>query len=260
MEATHENRDRPGTMVLRAHIDAIDWQSCIDRIAMWATRRESRYVCLCNVHSVVAARRDPKFRWIVNRADLAVPDGAPIAWFLRRSGFPAQQRISGTELMWQCCARAEGEGLAIFLYGSTPESLDRLRERLMHAFPALRVAGCHAPPYRQLTHEEDARDVAMIRASGAQIVFVGLGCPKQEAWMAAHRARIGAVLLGVGAAFDFLAGNSRRAPRWMQDAGLEWLHRLLHEPRRLWRRYLFTNTLFCAYVAGELARTYRARR
>ena len=257
MEARSDSHGSGKVMVLRSWIDAVDWDGALERIAAWACRRESRYVCLCNVHSVVTAGRDPKFRWVVNRADLAVPDGAPIAWRLRRSGFPAQPRISGTELMLQCCALAEAQGLSIFLYGASPETLDRLQQRLMREFPALKLAGWHAPPFRELTQEEDERVVATIGESAAQIVFVSLGCPRQEAWMAAHRGRIGAVMLGVGAAFDFYAGTARRAPRWMQEAGLEWLHRLLREPGRLWRRYLVTNTLFLAHIAGETLRRRR---
>lgn len=248
------NPNRVRTTVLGAPIDAIDWLRCLDRIVAWASRRESRYVCMCNVHSVVTARQDPKFRWVVSRADLAAPDGAPVAWRLRRMGFRGQQRINGPDLMWRCCVRAAGAGLSVFLYGGNASTLARLRARLARELPELTVAGCHAPPFRPLTAEEDEEIVRMIDQSGAHIVFVALGCPKQEAWMAAHRCRIRAVMIGVGAAFDYHAGVVARAPDWMRNAGLEWLHRLLSEPHRLWRRYLVTNTLFCAYLLGELLR------
>jgi N-acetylglucosaminyldiphosphoundecaprenol N-acetyl-beta-D-mannosaminyltransferase len=253
------DRHRVGAKVLGAHIDAVGWRQCLDRIAGWASRRESRYVCACNVHSVVTACRDPEFREIVNGADLAIPDGAPIAWWLRRLEFPGQRRISGPELMWECCARAAEEGLSVFLYGCTAETLERLSGRLSRAFPNLKLAGCHAPPFRTLTAPEDAAVARRIEDSGAQIVFVALGCPRQEAWMAAHRFRIPAVMIGVGAAFEYHAGIRRRAPRWMRNAGLEWLYRVLSEPRRLWRRYLVTNTLFCIYLLGELVRGRRER-
>jgi len=243
--------------VLGAHIDATDWAHCVDQISAWASRRESRCVFLCNVHSIITARRDPRFGRIINSADLATPDGAPIAWRLRRLGFPGQQRISGSELMWKCCARATKECLPIFLYGSTRDTLSRLSTRLVRAFPELRLAGCHAPPFGRSRPEDDAEAVRLINHSGARIVFVALGCPKQEAWMAAHRGRIDAVMIGVGAAFDFHSGVVKRAPLWMQNAGLEWLHRLLSEPRRLWRRYLVTNTLFCCYLLGDLLRGRR---
>ena len=243
--------DRYGARVAGAFIDAVDWAGCLDRIFAWAARRESRYACLCNAHSVVTARRDPAFGRSIDGADLAVPDGAPVAWRLEALGYPGQPRISGSELMWKCCGRAAGEGIPVFLYGGRPETLRRLSARLARDFPRLRIAGCFAPPFRPLTSSEEDQIARAIDESGAGIVFVSLGCPKQETWMAAHRGRIRAVMVGVGAAFDFHAGTSRRAPRWMQRAGLEWLHRLLSEPRRLWRRYFVTNTLFLAYLLAE---------
>ena len=248
------NTGKVRTTVLGAPIDAIDWLRCLDRIAAWASRRESRYVCMCNVHSVVTARQDPKFRWVVSHADLAAPDGAPVAWCLRRMGYHGQERIDGPDLMWRCCVRAAGTGLSVFLYGGCARTLARLRRRLAEELPDLKVAGWHAPPFRTLTADEDRAVVRMIEHSGAQIVFVALGCPKQEAWMAEHRDRIRAVMIGVGAAFDYHAGVVARAPDWLRKAGLEWFHRLLSEPRRLWRRYLVTNTLFCAYLLDEFLR------
>lgn len=240
--------------VLGAPIDAVNWLRCVDTIVAWASRHESRYVCMCNVHSVVTARLDPTFRRVVSGADIAAPDGAPVAWRLRRMGHHDQERIDGPDLMWRCCVRAAGGGLSVFLYGGTPETLAKLRARLARELPALKHAGWYAPPFRPLTEEEDEEAVRMINGSGAHIVFVALGCPKQEAWMAAHRDRVRGVMIGVGAAFDYHAGVIARAPRWMRDAGLEWLHRLLSEPRRLWRRYLVTNTLFFAYLLGEFVR------
>jgi N-acetylglucosaminyldiphosphoundecaprenol N-acetyl-beta-D-mannosaminyltransferase len=253
------NRGRTGGKVLGRRIDALDWRQCLDRIFGWAARGKSRYVCLCNVHSVVTACRDPGLDRVIDGADLAAPDGAPVAWRLRSLGFARQQRINGPDLMWSCCAGAAEEGLPVFLYGSTAATLQRLRARLESEFPALVIAGCHAPPFRELTEKEDARVVRAIEDSGARVVFVGLGCPKQEVWMAAHRGRIRAVMIGVGAAFDYHAGVVRRAPRWMRGIGLEWLHRLVSEPRRLWRRYLVTNALFLAYLAGEILAGWRHR-
>lgn len=251
--------DRAGASVLGSHIDAVGWGDCLDRIFAWAARRESRYVCMCNVHSVVTARRDRAFGEVINAADLAPPDGAPVAWRLRALGYPRQQRICGPELMWKCCGRAAAERLPVFLYGGTANVLRRLSARLAREFPRMKIAGCYAPPFRDLTPEEDALVVRAINESGAAIVLVALGCPKQEAWIAGHRGRIRAVMIGVGAAFNFFAGVTARAPGWMRDAGLEWLHRLATEPRRLWRRYLVTNTLFIAYLAAEIAGGGRRR-
>ena len=247
-----ESPNRPGAHVVGSYIDAVDRAGCLERIFSWTSRRESRYACLCNVHSVVTARRDPEFHHAIGSADLAVPDGAPVAWRLRALGFAGQPRVSGAELMWSCCARAEAECVPVFLVGSRPETLRALTAHLAREFPRLEVAGCYAPPFRPLTAEEDRQLTSAIADSGAGIVFVALGCPKQERWMAEHRGRIPAVMIGLGAAFDFHAGTARRAPQWMQDFGLEWLHRLASEPRRLWRRYLVTNTLFIAYLLAEM--------
>ncbi|MCA1978453.1 MAG: WecB/TagA/CpsF family glycosyltransferase [Thiobacillus sp.] len=237
--------------VLGARIDAISWAAALDRLLGWARARDSRYVTICNVHVVVSASRDAAYRDIINCADMATPDGAPVAWMLRRQGFAGQPRISGPDLMWALCERCAAEGLPIYCYGSTDATLARLAQRLRAAFPALKLA-VESPPFRALTPEEDAAAVARIHESGAGIVFVGLGCPKQERWMAEHRGRVNAVMIGVGAAFDFHAGTVKRAPEWMRNNGLEWLHRLLSEPRRLWKRYLVTNTLFVVGAARQL--------
>jgi N-acetylglucosaminyldiphosphoundecaprenol N-acetyl-beta-D-mannosaminyltransferase len=243
--------DRRTGPVLGAHIDALSWEAALQRLLGWARQRESRYVTICNVHVVVTASRDADYRAVINAADMATPDGAPVAWMLRRQGFADQPRISGPDLMWALCERCAAEGVPVFFHGSTPDTLARLEARLHAALPALRMT-LESPPFRALTDEEDAAAVARINASGAGIVFVGLGCPKQEKWMAAHRGRISAVMIGVGAAFDFHAGVVRRAPRWMRDNGLEWLHRLASEPGRLWKRYLVTNTLFILGAVKQL--------
>lgn len=238
--------------VLDASIDVLDWELAVARIQQWAHDRDSRYVCICNVHSVVTATRGSRFGDVVASADMATPDGAPVAWMLRRLGFSEQQRINGPDLMWKYCEQAAGRDESIFLYGSTEETLATLRQRLHAAFPALQVAGSISPPFRVLSAEEDAADVATINASGAGTVWVSLGCPKQEKWMAAHRGRINAVMIGVGAAFDYHAGTIKRAPPWMQRCGLEWLHRLFSEPGRLWKRYLITNTVFVFLALRQL--------
>lgn len=235
--------------VLGVPIDALDWPEALARIAAWAVRRESRMVCLCNVHSVVTARSDAAFGAAVQSSDLATPDGAPVAWLMRRLRRSAQPRINGPDLMWRYCAEAAQRDESIYLYGGSPQSLQLLQQRLRQAFPSLRIAGACSPPFRALSAAEDDAAVRDIVASGAGTVWVGLGCPKQELWMASHRDRIPAVLIGVGAAFDYHAGTLRRAPPWMQRCGLEWLYRLLKEPRRLWRRYLHTNSVF---VIGAL--------
>jgi N-acetylglucosaminyldiphosphoundecaprenol N-acetyl-beta-D-mannosaminyltransferase len=235
---------RRGAYVLDTHIDACNWEEALSRIVSWASHHQSRYVTLCNVHSVVTASQDPVFNEVLAQSDLALPDGAPVAWALRREGFAQQQRINGPDLTWRYLAVAEKIGQSVFFYGSTPETLSKLEARIKKAFPKLRIAGMVSPPYRELSAEEDQAYIDQINRSGANVLFVGLGCPKQEAWMAAHRGRIQAVMLGVGAAFDYHAGTIKRAPLWMQKASLEWLYRLLSEPRRLAKRYASTNSVF----------------
>lgn len=238
--------------VLSAPIDVLTWEHALTRIARWAAQRESRYVCICNAHAVVTAGQDKVFGRVVKLADMATPDGAPVAWMLRKLGYADQQRINGPDLMWKYFEQAGKKGESIYLYGSRPKTLEILQRRLANAFPGLKIAGAHSPPFRAATVEEDEADVARINASGAGTVWVSLGCPKQEQWMAAHRGRVNAVMIGVGAAFDYHAGTISRAPIWMQNAGLEWLHRLVSEPRRLWKRYLLTNTLFVIGATRQL--------
>jgi N-acetylglucosaminyldiphosphoundecaprenol N-acetyl-beta-D-mannosaminyltransferase len=191
---------------------------------------------------------------------MATPDGAPVAWMLRRLGFAGQRRVSGPDLMWALCERCAAEKVPVYFYGSTGDTLTALKVRLLEAIPGLLIGGMESPPFRALSSEEDAGAVQRINASGAGIVFVGLGCPKQEMWMAEHRGRVNAVMIGVGAAFDFHAGTVQRAPLWMRDNGLEWLHRLASEPGRLWKRYLVTNTLFLLGAARQLLFGARTKR
>jgi N-acetylglucosaminyldiphosphoundecaprenol N-acetyl-beta-D-mannosaminyltransferase len=238
--------------VLGVPIDVLDWAQALQRIGHWAARHESRVVCICNAHSVVTAGDDPAFMRVLAAADMATADGAPIAWLMRRLGCTGQARINGPDLMLRYCEQAQASGESIFLYGSSEDTLRTLCLRLRERWPALKIAGSHSPPYRAPTAEEDATIADAINASGAGTVWVSLGCPKQELWMAGQRGRIRAVMVGVGAAFDYHAGTLRRAPPWMQHAGLEWLFRLLSEPRRLWRRYLVTNTAFVARAARQL--------
>lgn len=243
---------RRRTEVLSAPIDVLDWDTALYRIDVWASRRESRYICICNVHSVVTASHDSDFRDVIRDADMATPDGAPVAWMMRRLGFAEQIRIDGPDLMLRCCERAAKTGVGVFLLGSLPSTLAALQIQLINDFPKLQIVGAVSPPFRAITSEEDEALVETLNKSKAGVVFVSLGCPKQERWMAEHRGRVNAVMVGVGAAFDFHSGSIKRAPGWMRHNGLEWLHRLVSEPRRLWRRYLFTNSKFIAKACAQL--------
>jgi exopolysaccharide biosynthesis WecB/TagA/CpsF family protein len=208
-----------------------------------------------SVHGLSEAQHDPSFREALTHFDLVAPDGQPVRWALNLLfGTKLRDRVYGPALMERLCARAAKEEIGVYLYGGRPEVLSRLRERLLGRHPGLRIVGAESPPFRALTPEEDAAVVERIERSGAGLVFIGLGCPKQELFAAAHVDRIHAVQLCVGAAFDFLAGVKPMAPRWMQDRGLEWLFRLASEPRRLWRRYLVANSIFVAQLGRELLR------
>ncbi|MGB4812501.1 MAG: WecB/TagA/CpsF family glycosyltransferase [Methylophilaceae bacterium] len=246
------NNQSKGASVLGSHIDALSWDEAISKIESWASKRESKYVAICNVHSVVTALQEPQHKEVINSADMATCDGMPITWALRKLGFATQQRINGPDLMWKYCEKVEKSGQKVYFHGSTDENLALLKARLLDAFPALQIAGMYSPPFRALTEVEDAEIVKQLNDSGAGVVFVGLGCPRQEYWMKMHRGKINAVMIGVGAAFNYHAGTTKRAPLWMQNAGLEWLHRLAADPRRLWKRYLVTNTIFVVAITAQL--------
>jgi N-acetylglucosaminyldiphosphoundecaprenol N-acetyl-beta-D-mannosaminyltransferase len=243
--------------ILGMRVDVTSYPAAQEQIMNWARAGQSGYVCVANVHMTMEAYDQPDFRVMVNAADLVVPDGVPLVWMMRRLGFPQQERVYGPDLTLRILEAAAQEGIPVGFYGSTPQTLERLLENLRRRFPALQVAYRCSPPFRPLTPEEDETVVREINASGTRVLFVGLGCPKQERWMAAHKGRVQAVMMGVGAAFDFLAALKPQAPRWMQRAGLEWLFRLLSEPRRLWRRYFYHNPRFAALALSQLLRERR---
>ena len=244
----NSGRKRKGLCILGSFVDALDYKICIKQITEWGLRKESRAVSICNVHVLVTAASDSLLRAAINNSDLATPDGMPIAWTLRLNGFPDARRISGPDLMLDVLSRLDSGNLPVYFYGSTKRTLARLTQRMRNRFPNLKIAGSYAPPFRSLSAAEDSDVIARINDSGAGIVFVGLGCPKQELWIAHHLGKIDAVMIGVGAAFDFHAGNITRAPLFLQKISLEWLYRLYQEPHRLFNRYFTTNLLFIKYV------------
>lgn len=247
--------ERSGASIVGSFIDAGHWDHFLSTITSWAQAGQSRVVCVCNVHSVVTAKGDPALRAAIDEADMATPDGMPLAWVLRQRGFPGQRRVNGPDLMWRVLSLAQMQGVRVFFYGSTEGTLQRLCSSVGEAFPNLQIAGSYSPPFRALTQDEQNEDAERINSSGAQVVFVGLGCPKQEIWMHRNKGRIHAVMLGVGAAFDFHAGSLKRAPVWLQNSGLEWLYRLIQEPRRLFFRYVTTNSIFAwKLLVEELCR------
>lgn len=219
------------------------WIACRRQLPQKLSR--AHYTAMLTVHSVMTAVREPAYRVVLNGADVAAPDGMPLAWALRSFGVRGQPRVYGPDLMLAICGQAARLGHRIFLYGGREETLPVLCRRLIGRFPRLQIAGSYAPPFRPLTPEEDDGCTDTIRSSDPDIVFVGIGAPKQERWMAMHAEKLpGVVMFGVGAAFDFHAGRVKQAPVWMQRSGLEWLFRIYAEPRRLWKRYILTNPAF----------------
>jgi N-acetylglucosaminyldiphosphoundecaprenol N-acetyl-beta-D-mannosaminyltransferase len=244
--------------VLDVTVDALSPSAVVDEVGRRIDGRSSGYVCVTNVHSVMECVRRPPLRDVWSGAALVVPDGVPLTWVGRRLLGRTVERVYGPDLALALAARAVASGWRVYLYGGTPGVADALGEALRGRFPGLDVVGTRSPPFRPLTPEEDEQELGAIRSAAPHLVLVGLGCPKQEVWMAAHAARLPAVLVGVGAAFDFHTGAKRQAPRWMMAAGLEWLFRLGTEPRRLWRRYLVNNPWFMALVALQLLGLRRA--
>lgn len=250
---------RRGGRVLGTFIDAGDWPSLLHRVRTWALHREPRTVCLCNVHSAVTARENNALADALGTSDLVLPDGAPIAWTLRRKGFPNQARIAGPDLMLRLCTELEHTGIGVFLFGSSEGTLNELETRLKQQFPQLDIRGTLSPRFGRWPEALENSYIEKINKSGAGVIFVGLGCPRQEIWMSLRKSDVSGVMLGVGAAFDFHAQTITRAPEWIQRIGLEWLHRLLSEPRRLWKRYLITNTKFLAFTVHEFLTSYQPR-
>lgn len=240
--------------ILGVRVDATDYSRATNQILGWAAERLGRLVCCASVNNIMMAHDSSDFQKIMASADLVTADGMPLVWLLRRFGIPDAERVYGPDLMGFVLAAAAKQGVPVGLYGGSAAVLDLLRKRLSARFPALDIAYSESPPFRVPTPEEDARTTEGIADSGVRVLFVGLSTPKQERWMYSHRDRVSAVMLGVGAAFDFLAGAKPQAPRWMQSRGLEWLFRLATEPRRLAGRYLGQNPRFAALALAQALR------
>ena len=244
--------------VLGTSITATSYAQVLDAIGQPPANRAQLFA-FCNVHSVMTGRREPAVRDALEDMDIASPDGMPLVWVLRRRGHVEQQRVYGPDLMELALPYGVPHGWRHFFFGTTDETLNRLTDTACRMAPGSRIVGRFAPPYRPLTMEEDDDVIQRIVDSGANVVWVGLGMPKQEQWMHRVRDRLpGTSLLGVGAAFDLLSGTVPQAPDWIQERGLEWAYRLWREPRRLWRRYLVNNPAFAVLATAETVR-YRVR-
>lgn len=245
------------TSVLGIGVSRTNYYDCTEFIIKSAKLRQSCTVAPTPVHGIMTGYLDPKGHGDrLNQFTLVVPDGQPVRWamnlFRQTDEVPLKDRVYGPTLMLHLCASAANENIGIFLYGSSTEVLGQLAKNLKEKFPNLTIAGAISPPFRPLTPEEDAEYTQKIRESGAGIVFIGLGCPRQEAWAFKHSQQLNCALVCVGAAFDFHAGNIPQAPPWMQKAGLEWLFRLRQEPLRLWQRYVFLNPLYLILLFLQL--------
>ena len=208
-----------------------------------------KYICVSNVHTTVTAYEDESYRKVQNGAAFALPDGKPLSLYSKKHGFPEAERVAGPDLMGELFAR--DNGLTHYFYGGSEATIGTLREKLPKEYPHLKIAGMVSPPYRPLTKEEDAAQVEAMNASGADIIWIGLGAPKQERYMYEHQGLTQGVMVGVGAGFDYYAGTIRRAPMWMQKLSLEWLYRLMQDPKRLFKRYFVTNFKFLRLTLGR---------
>ena len=259
MNASHVVQQRLAReYIADVRVDVTTYDEVSRQVLQWAKEGTSRRICVANVHMVMEAYADAGYREVVNEADLVTPDGMPLVWMLRAMGRSSASRIYGPTLMLHVCEAAAREGVPIGLYGGTQESLRASARFLEGRCPGIQIACQVAPPFRPLTEDEDEVCVSQILQSGARILFVGIGCPKQERWIEAHMGRLPLVMLGVGAAFDFHSGRVRQAPSWMQAAGLEWLFRVMMEPRRLWKRYATHNPHFLLLATRQLLRSSTA--
>ncbi len=251
---TTEPTDRTRVPVLKLQIDLCNYEIAISRITELARANRGGFVCVANVHVAIEAEDDPQFADLVNDADIVLPDGTPLVWMQRLQGNDGAVQVRGPSLMPMLMKRAEAEGLRVGFLGGRPDVLESIVSRAATEFPSLNISFHNSPPFRELTGEENAGLANEINDAGVHILFVGLGCPKQERWMAANRKSISAVMIGVGAAFDLYAGNIREAPAVISKLGLEWMFRLVQEPRRLFSRYLLVNPRFVWLATRQLFR------
>lgn len=242
----------PTRNVVGFPVTALPFQSQIELILHWADQRFSKMVCVANVHMLMEAHSNPAFGSILANSDIVTPDGMPLVWLMKVMGDRAQNRVAGMDILIALCEQMPSRQISAFFLGSEQGILNRMGERLRRDFPEIQIVGMEPLPFRPMTLEEDAEIVQKINASGAGIVFVSLGCPKQEVWMNQHQGKVNAVMIGLGGAFPVYAGVHKWAPLWVRRTGFEWLYRLVQEPHRLWRRYFKTIPPFLYLASKQL--------
>lgn len=244
MQNKVDNSNLPKCNIMGVNISAINMQEAIEFVNNNIKNLKHKYICVSNVHTTVSAYEDCEYLNVQNSAILNLPDGAPLSKEGRKRGFLNIQRVTGPDFMNEILKISVEKGYKHYFYGSTNETLNKLKKNLLKNYPNLQIVGMYSPPFRELTEEEDKEVCESINKSNADFIWVALGAPKQEKWMYNHKDKINSLMIGVGAAFDFMAGNIKRAPKWMQKLNLEWFYRLLQEPKRLFKRYWHTNTRF----------------
>ncbi len=238
--------------ILSMGVDVTDIGNTLDQIESLSKLNKGAYVCVSNVHMCMEVYGSKDFSAVVNNADLVIPDGKPLSWAQKLLGHKHAEQVRGQDIMNALCASSGEKSLNIGFYGgSSEELLDKVKSKLLLSYPDIYITYAYSPPFRPLTAEEDSIVTSIINDAKVNVLFVGIGCPKQERWMAAHKDNVNCVMLGVGAAYDFIAGEKKHAPRWMQNIGMEWLFRLCSEPNRLWKRYFSTNPRFIWYFGKQ---------
>ncbi|MBD2445735.1 WecB/TagA/CpsF family glycosyltransferase [Nostoc sp. FACHB-152] len=242
----------PTQRVLDFPITALRFEDQIQTILKWGMSRQSKTVCVANVHMLMEAHWNPEFANRLQNSDIVTPDGMPLVWMMRHMGVRCQDRVAGMDIFLEVCQHAQTHNISVFFVGSKKEILDKIHTKLKQEFPKLKIAGMEPLPFCPLREIEDKPLINEINSSGAGIVWVSLGCPKQEKWMIKHKGKIQAVMVGVGGVFPVYAGIQKRAPRLVRDLGLEWFYRWMQEPRRLWRRYTTTIPAFIWLATRQL--------
>lgn len=236
------------------------YKNFIEEIINYSKKYESRYVCVANVHTLIEAYRNDNFALKVRNADIVTPDGMPIVWALRLLHGIKQERVAGMDLLPDLLLQAELKRIPVYFYGGTERMLNQTKTFIATNYPLLALTGFYSPPFRPLTVQEEEEIILKINSSGARIVFVVLGCPKQERWMANMKGRVYGTMIGIGGALPVLVGMQKRAPYWMQKSGLEWFFRLLQDPKRLWKRYFVTNSIFLYLLAADKIKVFLRNR